>query len=394
LISRRNVARTGARYHCRGIDSQGNVANFVETEQIICTPEGRCASFLQIRGSIPLFWRQNVRIKYKPELEIVSTTHHEPAFLLHRDSTLKAYKQVSVVNLVDSHGGEARLSTVFHKLSNNPQQDWKYTEFDFHAECRNMAYHNIAKLVKQLESDLNAHGYFEGHLKQQENKSDSDNFTIRGQILKTQNGIVRTNCMDCLDRTNVVQSVLARRALLAQFKDFEIVPSETGEDFGPFGDAMVGIFRNVWADNADAISTQYSGTGALKTDFTRTGKRSPMGALQDGINSALRYYFGNFTDGHRQDALNLLFGAYKVSPSNYSSPFSISPSDPIKIILLWALILLILLFFLSAHFNYNSGLILSASLIVAILHYIRNNGKRFTQKPRLIQMVDQDKKNN
>jgi len=25
----------------------------------------------------------------------------------------------------------------------------------------------------------------------------------------------------------------------------------------------------VWADNADCISTQYAGTGALKTDFTR-----------------------------------------------------------------------------------------------------------------------------
>ena len=28
-------------------------------------------------------------------------------------------------------------------------------------------------------------------------------------------------------------------------------------------------FKNVWADHADMISIQYSGTGALKTDFTR-----------------------------------------------------------------------------------------------------------------------------
>jgi hypothetical protein len=27
--------------------------------------------------------------------------------------------------------------------------------------------------------------------------------------------------------------------------------------------------KNLWADNADAISMQYSGTGALKTDYTR-----------------------------------------------------------------------------------------------------------------------------
>ena len=29
-----------------------------------------------------------------------------------------------------------------------------------------------------------------------------------------QKGVFRTNCMDCLDRTNVVQSVIARQLLL------------------------------------------------------------------------------------------------------------------------------------------------------------------------------------
>lgn len=60
----------------------------------------------------------------------------------------------------------------------------------------------------------------------------------------------------------------------------------------------------VWADNADIVSTQYSGTGALKTDFTRTGKRTRMGALKDGINSLTRYYKNNFADGFRQVRVN------------------------------------------------------------------------------------------
>ena len=34
LISRRNRHRAGVRMHCRGIDNQGNVANYVETEQV------------------------------------------------------------------------------------------------------------------------------------------------------------------------------------------------------------------------------------------------------------------------------------------------------------------------------------------------------------------------
>lgn len=60
------------------------------------------------------------------------------------------------------------------------------------------------------------------------------------------------------------------------------------------------LFKSVWADNADVISIQYSGTGALKTDFTRTGKRTVWGLISDGMNSFTRYCKNNFADGFRQ----------------------------------------------------------------------------------------------
>jgi phosphatidylinositol 4-phosphatase len=60
------------------------------------------------------------------------------------------------------------------------------------------------------------------------------------------------------------------------------------------------VYFSVWADHADTISKSYSGSGALKTDFTRTGKRTKEGAIQDGINSVTRYLKNNFFDGPRQ----------------------------------------------------------------------------------------------
>jgi len=45
----------GTRYNARGLDDEGNVANYVETEQII-TFKNYISSFFQIRGSVPLFW--------------------------------------------------------------------------------------------------------------------------------------------------------------------------------------------------------------------------------------------------------------------------------------------------------------------------------------------------
>jgi len=57
---------------------------------------------------------------------------------------------------------------------------------------------------------------------------------------------------------------------------------------------------SVWADHADLISKAYAGSGALKTDFTRTNKRTKVGALEDGYKSVTRYIKNNHFDGARQ----------------------------------------------------------------------------------------------
>lgn len=65
-----------------------------------------------------------------------------------------------------------------------------------------------------------------------------------------------------------------------------------------------------WADNADAISMLYTGTNALKNDFTRTGKRNFMGYVNDGVNSVSRYFLCNFIHGNTQDGYDLLTGVF------------------------------------------------------------------------------------
>ena len=50
---------------------------------------------------------------------------------------------------------------------------------------------------------------------------------------------------------------------------------------------------------------QYAGSEALKTDLTRTGKRTFTGMLRDLKTALVRYYKNNFCDGRRQDAIDL-----------------------------------------------------------------------------------------
>ena len=66
FISRRSRHRAGCRFTKRGIDESGNVANFVETEQILLFADGKVTSYVQVRGSIPIIWHSPVHMKYAP----------------------------------------------------------------------------------------------------------------------------------------------------------------------------------------------------------------------------------------------------------------------------------------------------------------------------------------
>ncbi|CAO3571408.1 unnamed protein product [Mortierella alpina] len=311
LISRRSRHRAGTRYFSRGIDAQGNVSNFNETEQIVVvdsTPKAQgmaipgsftILAHVQTRGSIPIFWAQINNIKYTPKLQVFDNPQTETAFRRHFEAQRKLYGPQLVINLINKKGYEGPMGAAFSKqiaILSDPQI--KYFHFDFHNECSKMRWHRVSLLLDHFHHDLVAQGFF---------KAEASRYGIQ-RVYQKQTSVVRTNCMDCLDRTNVVQSVISRWVLNRQLQEVGILA--LGEQFES-SEQFESLFRNVWADNADVVSCAYSGTGALKTDFTRTGARTKAGALQDLQNSIVRYVKNNFMDGARQDAYDL-FLVYDV----------------------------------------------------------------------------------
>jgi hypothetical protein len=80
------------------------------------------------------------------------------------------------------------------------------------------------------------------------------------------------------------------------------------------------ILLLAWADNADTMSEQYTGTGALKNDFTRTGKRSVKGIAADGINSMKRYINKTFQfDDLRQASMDIFLGKFIIGKIHFVS---------------------------------------------------------------------------
>ncbi|XP_015908698.2 phosphatidylinositol-3-phosphatase SAC1 [Parasteatoda tepidariorum] len=373
LVSRRSCLRAGCRLFMRGLNEDGNPANFVETEQIIeC--DGCKSSFVQTRGSIPLFWNQLPNLKYKPR-PTLNNSNHSDGFQRHFDNQIFNYGPQIVVNLIDHKGSEQKLENALADIiQSSGNSNIKYESFDFHHECRKMRWDRLSILMDRVRQDLVDQGYF---------------MMLRdGSVPCQQDGVFRTNCVDCLDRTNVVQSLLARESLQSQLQRLGVLNKDEKVENQALFEYT---YKNAWADNADVVSIEYAGTGALKTDFTRTGKRSKQGLIRDGINSLIRYYKNNFSDGFRQDSIDLFLGNYQVDEDEgVSKPCPLKDKKDIKfsalpLVLLVALAMMFLSFLIPSVYNSETLLFVLFwfGMVAATFSVIMYYGTEFVDYPKL-----------
>ncbi|XP_041866393.1 phosphatidylinositide phosphatase SAC2 isoform X2 [Melanotaenia boesemani] len=297
LISRRSRNRAGMRYKRRGVDTEGHVANYVETEQLIHV-HSHTLSFVQTRGSVPVFWSQvGYRYNPRPRLE-KGEKETMPYFAAHFEKQLELYKKQVIINLVDQAGREKLIGDAYLKqvlLYNN--SNLTYVSFDFHEHCRGMKFENVQILTDAISDIITDMKW---------------TWVDQAGVICQQEGIFRVNCMDCLDRTNVVQAAIARVVMEQQLKKLGVMPPEQ-----PLPLKCYRIYQVMWANNGDTISRQYAGTAALKGDFTRTGERKLAGVMKDGVNSANRYYLNRFRDAYRQAVIDLMMG-HPVTEDLYS----------------------------------------------------------------------------
>ncbi|KAH6671128.1 SacI homology domain-containing protein [Halenospora varia] len=328
LISRLSCRRAGTRFNSRGIDDDGNVANFVESETIYWSPTvdgqndpstnekpaGICFSYAQIRGSVPVFWEQAPGlIPGQQKITITrSAEGTQPAFDKHFAELEQNYGAVHVVNLLsETKPGEAELTNLYrygvrHSPLNHPgekdSQDHELlreTEFDFHAETKGPNGYEAASMIRRIiENSADGFAYYLSEDMVDPADDAREKSHQRTVVVLQQEGVFRTNCLDCLDRTNLIQTIISQMAV---------------ESFlGHRGERAASDFwmrhSSLWADNGDALSRIYAGTGALKSSFTRSGKMSLAGALADARKSATRLYINNFADKGRQNTIDVLLG--------------------------------------------------------------------------------------
>ena len=260
LISRLSCRRAGTRFNSRGIDDNGNVANFVETETVFWFPSGLCFSYAQIRGSVPVFWEQATGLL--PGQQKITITRSpeatQPAFDKHFEHLEINYGTIYILNLLsESKPGEVELTQryrshvrynpLYQSASEGTGADHRLlqeSQFDFHAETKGPGGYEAASMVKHLIQDsAEGFAYYLSDILQPDESRPPNNKALnqRSVVVLKQEGVFRTNCLDCLDRTNLIQTIISQMALESFLKHRG---ERASSDFWM-------RHSTLWADNGD-----------------------------------------------------------------------------------------------------------------------------------------------
>lgn len=372
LVSRRSRHFAGTRYLKRGVNDRGRVANDVETEQIVLDEEagsckGKMSSVVQMRGSIPLFWSQEAsRLSPKPDIILQRYDPTYEATKLHFEDLAKRYgNPIIVLNLIKTVEKRPREMMLRREFANavgylnqilSEENHLKFIHWDFHKFAKSKSANVLAVLGGVASEALDLTGfYYSGKsivlekrttqlsrtstgrdaslrdlransgdlgrigsgndtlntLKQDRDSDVSqqirqDNYG--GAAPRFQSGVLRTNCIDCLDRTNVAQYAYGLAALGRQLHAMGLTDKPKVDADSSIAAALMDMYQSM----GDALAQQYGGSAAHNTVFPeRQGKWKATTQSREFLKSIKRYYSNAYTDGEKQDAINLFLGYFQ-----------------------------------------------------------------------------------
>uniref|UniRef100_A0A6N2L093 SAC domain-containing protein n=1 Tax=Salix viminalis TaxID=40686 RepID=A0A6N2L093_SALVM len=364
LIARRSRHYAGTRYLKRGVNEKGRVANDVETEQIVFedVPEGfplQISSVVQNRGSIPLFWSQETsRLNIKPDIRLSKKDQNYEATRLHFENLAKRYgNPIIILNLIKTQEKKPRESILRAEFANaidhinknlSEENRLRFLHWDLHKHSRRKATNVLLLLGKVAAYALTLTGFFycqatsdlklqscmsspftenaeNGNLSSQYNSNNyteddnnleekfsggnnvvNGNHSIRHTMF--QMGVLRTNCIDCLDRTNVAQYAYGLAALGHQLNALGVIDNPKIELDVPLADELMGFYERM----GDTLAHQYGGSAAHNKIFSeRRGQWKAATQSQEFFRTLQRYYSNAYMDAEKQDAINIFLGHFQ-----------------------------------------------------------------------------------
>lgn len=251
-----------------------------------------------------MYWTQdNTGVTPKPPIELNLVDPFYGAAALHFDNLFERYgAPVYVLNLVKARERTPRESKLLQEFTNAIKYLNQFLPadkiiihkaWDMSRASKSRDQDVIGTLENIAEEVVTTTGFFHN----------GDGQTT---IPSIQNGIARTNCIDCLDRTNAAQFVIGKRALGYQLHALGIIDNTSIS----YDTDAVNMFTHMYHDHGDTIAIQYGGSQLVNTMETYRKINQWTSHSRDMVESFKRYYNNSFLDGQRQEAYNLFLGNY------------------------------------------------------------------------------------
>ncbi|KAF9649675.1 hypothetical protein BDM02DRAFT_3094328 [Thelephora ganbajun] len=337
LIARRSRHYAGARYLKRGVNDEGNVANEVETEQIVSEalttpfhfpakhqagsgrrPNPKYTSYVQYRGSIPVYWTQDTTsMSPRPPIEISVVDPFYTAASLHFDNLFQRYgTPITVLNLIKKREPQPRESKLLDEYTQCVEylnqflphgKKMIYRAWDMSRAYKEKTQDVISYLEDIAEESIQTTGFFHSGSEPYSHVEKSEPLHPEWRsIMLLQNGICRTNCVDCLDRTNAAQFVLGKRAFGHQLYALGIVDNPNL----PFDSDAVNMLTEMYHDHGDTLALQYTGSALVNRVETYRRMLHWNSHSRDIIENLRRFYTNSLLDADKQAAINLFLDVH------------------------------------------------------------------------------------
>ena len=194
IISRKLIQNSDKILFSTGLNNEGHVANYIQTEQIMIFKHIEF-SFIQARGSCPIFYKINENSnRDKLEVEITKRfTETRSLFIKHLMFMSKDIIHIHFLNCLNSKKEhEKKLLTELENLQKNSINNCQYDTDDFEIDEQNNFTHILDTIILSLDKSFQCFNFFCYDSKEKEPKN-------------KQMGMIRTICFDTNTKTNHIQ---------------------------------------------------------------------------------------------------------------------------------------------------------------------------------------------
>uniref|UniRef100_W5NKP3 FIG4 phosphoinositide 5-phosphatase n=1 Tax=Lepisosteus oculatus TaxID=7918 RepID=W5NKP3_LEPOC len=278
------------------------------------------------KGSVPLYWSQDISTMMpKPPIRLDQADPYAHVAALHFDQMLQRFgSPIIILNLVkkrEKRKHEKILSEELYPAILNlnqflpPEHCIDYIAWDMARYTKSKLCNVLDRLSLIAENVVKRTGFFVNRpdfychtLRPDERWGDLGGYVTASGCMQT--GVLRTNCVDCLDRTNTAQFMVGKCALAYQLYALGMIDKPKLQ----FDTDCVRLFEELYEDHGDTLSLQYGGSQLVHRVKTYRKIAPWTQHSKDIMQTLSRYYSNAFSaDADRQDAINLFLQVFQPS---------------------------------------------------------------------------------